>query len=337
MKWSGLLTPLSPVYGAVVRLRAAAFRRGLLSSGRCDLTVVSVGNLTFGGTGKTPMVIALAKDLVARGRRPAVLTRGYGRTGSEPRVLTGPEIRVAASEAGDEPLEMAQRLPGVPVIVDRDRIRGGRRAVELGADIVILDDGFQHLRLKRDLDLVLLDAGDPWGGDRLPPRGRLREPLTAISRATAVVITKVDPAANQPPEDIACRVAALCPDLPVFAARLVPQRVRTPEGWTEPEELRGQKVFAVAGVGRPEGFRTLLERTGAEVVGYRWFADHHPYDNRDREWIARRARELDAVVVTTAKDAVKLDPFEELWVVETAMQSLEGDWERLWSLLPEVD
>lgn len=337
MKWSGLLTPLSPVYGAVVRMRAEAFRRGLLSSGRCDVPVVSVGNLTFGGTGKTPIVMALVEDLMARGRRPAILTRGYGRKSSEPLVVTGPGIRVAATEAGDEPLEMAQRLPGTPVIVDADRIRGGRTAVELGADIVVLDDGFQHLRLQRDLDLVLLDAGDPWGGDRLPPRGRLREPVTAIRRASAVIVTKVDPAAVQPPEDIARRVNALSPGMPVFASSLVPQRVRTPEGWTEPSVLRSQKVFAVAGLGRPEGFRTLLERAGAEVVGHRWFSDHHPYDHRDREWIVQRARALNAVVVTTAKDAVKLDPFEGLWVVETAMRCLEGGWGRLWSLIPEVD
>lgn len=337
MKWSGLLTPLSPVYGAAVRLRAEAFRRGFLSRSRCDVPVVSVGNVTFGGTGKTPMVTALVEDLKARGRRPAILTRGHGRKGSEPLVVTGPDIQASATEAGDEPLELARRLPGTPVIVDADRTRGGRTAVELGADIVVLDDGFQHLRLHRDLDIVLLDAGDPWGGDRLPPRGRLREPLTAIRRATVVIVTKVDPEAVRPPEDITRRVATLCPGMPVLAARLVPRRVRTAEGWTESTTLRGQRVFAAAGLGRPEGFRELLERTGAEVVGHRWFPDHHSYDNRDREWILRRAREFDAVAVTTGKDAVKLDPGDGLWVVETAMESLESGWERLWSLLPEVD
>jgi len=336
MRWSYLLTPLSPVYGAVVRTRAAAYRHGLLKSHDCGLPVVSVGNLTFGGTGKTPMVIALAQDLIKSGRRPAVLTRGYGRKGAEPLVLMGPEIQISAKQAGDEPLELGQRLPGVPIIVDADRLRGGLRAAELGADIVILDDGFQHLRLRRDLDLVLLDAGDPWGGDRLPPQGRLREPLGALGRASAVIITKVDPAADRPPQDIVRRITALCPDLPVFAARLVPQRIRTETGWVEPTELRGQRVFAVAGLGRPEGFRTLLECAGTEIVGYRWFADHHPYSSEDRAWIAGEAQKYGAQVVTTAKDAVKLDPFDGLWVVETAMQSLEGGWDRLWSLAPEI-
>ncbi len=336
MRWSHLLTPLSPVYGAIVRTRVAAFRRGLLKSERCGIPVVSVGNVTFGGTGKTPMVITLVKDLIARGHRSAVLTRGYGRTGSEPLVLTGPEIQASVTEAGDEPLELAQRLPGVPIVVDADRVRGGRLAAELGADIAILDDGFQHLRLCRELDLVLLDAGDPWGGNRLPPRGRLREPVEALGRATAVIITKVDPAADQPPQDIVRRIAAIRSDLPVFAVRLVPQRVRTPDGWVDPMELRGRRVFAVAGLGRPEGFRTLLEFTGAEVVGHRWFADHHLYGPEDRAWIAREARSYDALVVTTAKDSVKLDPFEGLWVVETAMEPLDGGWDRLWSLAPEI-
>ncbi len=336
MRWSHLLTPLSPVYGAVVRMRAAAFRRGLLRSERCGIPVVSVGNVTFGGTGKTPIVIALVKDLIDRGRRPAVLTRGYGRRGSEPLVLTGPEIQVSASKAGDEPLELAQRLPGVPIVVDTDRIRGGRQAAELGADIVILDDGFQHLRLRRELDLVLLDAGDPWGGDRLPPRGRLREPVEAIGRASAVIITKVDPGADQPPDDIVRRVDRIRPGMPIFAARMVLQRVRTGEDWTDPTVLRGRNVFAVAGLGRPQGFRTLLESAGAEVVGHRWFADHHGYSARDREWIVREARQHGAVVVTTVKDAVKLDPFEGLWVVETAMQPVEGQWDRLWSLSLET-
>ncbi len=336
MRWSHLLTPLSPVYKGVVLARAAAFRSGLLKSHDCGLPVVSVGNLTFGGTGKTPMVLALAHDLLERGRRPAVLTRGYGRTTVEPLVLTGPEPGVSAAEGGDEPLELSQRLPGVPIIVDADRLRGGRWALELGADIVILDDGFQHLRLRRDLDLVLLDVGDPWGGGRLPPRGRLREPVGALARASAVIITKVDPAADQPPQDIVGRIGAIRPDLPVFAARLVPQRARTPDGWIDPAELRGRRVFAVAGLGRPEGFRTLLEFAGAEVVGRRWFADHHPYGPKDRTWIAHEAGKHGAIVVTTAKDAVKLDPFEGLWVVETAMQSLEGGWDRLWSLTSEV-
>lgn len=336
MKARDLLTPLSPIYGAVVRARAAAYRSGLLKSRRCELPVVSVGNLTFGGTGKTPIVIALANDLIERGRRPAVLTRGYGRTTSEPLVLNGPDVAVTAAEAGDEPMELAQRLPGVPIVVDADRVRGASVASVLGADIVLLDDGFQHLRLRRNLDLVLLDAGDPWGGDHLPPRGRLREPVTAIDRASAVIITKVDPGADEPPQDIVRRVTAIRSGMPVLGARLVPQRVHTNEGWQEPAVLNGRKVFAIAGLGRPEGFRSLLLSAGAEVIGHRWFADHHAYSAEDCRWISLEAAKHDAVVVTTAKDAVKLDQLESPWVVETVMQPLSGSWDRLWSLDPEV-
>jgi len=336
MRWSHLLAPLGPVYGGVVRTRAALYRRGVFTTHRCSLPVVSVGNLTFGGTGKTPTVLALAEDLIERGHHPAVVTRGYGRKHSEPLVLTGPEVHASVSDAGDEPLELAQRLPGVPIIIDADRVRGGRRATELGADIVILDDGFQHLRLHRDLNLVLVDAGDPWGGNSLPPRGRLREPVSAIERASAVIITKVDPEATEPPRDIVGRVLSLCPDMPVIGARLVPQRLRTEEGWMDPSHLKGRRVFAVAGLGRPEGFRLLLENAGAVIAGHRWFPDHHPYETRDRLWIETEAAKTDSVVVTTAKDAVKLDPFDDLWVVETMMQPLNGDWAQLWSLMSEV-
>ena len=150
------------------------------------------------------------------------------------------------------------------------------------------------------------------------------------------LLVKVDPGADQPPQDIVRRIINIRPDLQVFAARLVPQRIRTEAGWVDPTELRGRRVFAVAGLGRPEGFRTLLEFAGAEIVGYRWFADHHLYGLEDRAWIVREAEKYGAVVVTTAKDAVKLDPFEGLWVVETVMQSLEGGWSHLWSLAPEI-
>ena len=336
MRGSLFLTPLTPVFGAVVSLRAMAYRRGLLKSHDCGLPVISVGNLTFGGTGKTPMVISLTKDLIERGYRPAVLTRGYGRESSEPMELIGPETSISVSRTGDEPQELAQRLPGVPIIIDADRVRGARRAEEVGADIVILDDGFQHLRLQRDLDLVLVDAGDPWGGDALPPRGRLREPVKAIRRASAVVITKVDRASDSPPEAIVRRIRSIRPDMAILAARLVPQRVRVGRKWEGSEILQDQKVFAVAGLGRPEGFRTLLQSAGANVVGHRWFADHFPYGPEDRSWILQEAQQRGAVVVTTAKDAVKLDPLEGLWVVETAMHPCERGWDQLWSLAPEV-
>jgi len=327
-----LLAPLAPLYRAASRLRAAGYRRGVFASERLPVPVVSVGNLTFGGTGKTPAVAALARDLVRRGRRPAVLTRGYGRRSGEPLLLVGPEPRAGVDEAGDEPLELAGMLPGVPVVVDADRVRGGLRARAAGADVVILDDGFQHLRLERDLDLVLVDAGDPWGGG-----WRLREPLSALRRASAVLVTRLSPADPEAGlEPIRRRVGRIAPGVPVLGATVRPTAVRTVEGRQDPETLDGVRVFAFAGIGRPGGFLETLRSLGAEVVEVRWFGDHHRYTAAEFEAILARARRLEALPVTTGKDAVKLPEDAPVAVLETATVPVEGNWDRLWAVAPEV-
>jgi tetraacyldisaccharide 4'-kinase len=334
--WHRLLLPLVPVYRGAVAARITAYRRGWLVTHRLPVPVVSVGNLTLGGTGKTPTVIALVRDLVRRGHRPAVLTRGYGRDTSDPLVLVGPEPGSGPAQAGDEPVEMAIRLPGVPVVVDADRVRGGAEAMTRGADIIVLDDGFQHLRLGRDLDLVLVDAGDPWGGGRLAPRGRLREPLAGLERADALLVTKVaaDP---EPVLDEVKRVAARWSGgAPVLAARLVPTRVRRPGGVSPAGVLTGRRVVAIAGVGRPEGFADLLRDAGAEVAATRWFDDHHRFSLDEVRRVAAEAGQLGSVVVTTAKDAVKMPADADVWVVEVAMESVTGGWDELWELLPGV-
>jgi tetraacyldisaccharide 4'-kinase len=336
VRWRDLLLPLSPLYGGVVRGRAAAFRRGWLAARRLEVPVVSVGNLTFGGTGKTPTVVALARDLAGRGRRPAVLTRGYGRRSRAPLVMVGPAPQLDVDRAGDEPLELASRLPGVPIVIDADRVRGGAEAVLLGADLLLLDDGFQHLRVERDLDLVLLDAGDPWGGGRLPPRGRLREPARALMRASAVLLTKLPPQADPVVAELTAAVRRIAGALPVLAARLAPSRVRGAQGWGPPELLRGRRLVAFAGIGRPAGFVALLEQAGAEVVASRWFPDHHRYTVADLSGIERLADRHQAVAVTTAKDAVKLPAEAPVWVVEAEMAPLAGSWDELWRLLPGV-
>jgi tetraacyldisaccharide 4'-kinase len=329
-----LLTPLTPLYAALVTARAAAYDQGLLRARELSVPVVSVGNLTFGGTGKTPTVIALVRDLVRRRRRPAVLTRGYGRRGTSPLVVVGPDPEVGVERTGDEPLEMAARLPGVPIIIDADRVRGGTEAVRLGADVLVLDDGFQHLRVARDLDLVLVDAGDPWGGGSLPPRGRLREPLAAIARASAVLVTKVPAAATSIVGQIADEVTRLAGPRPLRVARMVPSRVRTSSGWESPAVLAGRRVLAFAGIGRPQGFADVLEESGAEVVATRWYRDHHRYGAGELDRIVAAAREHEAVAVTTTKDAVKLPSDAQVWVAEAEMRPEAGDWNALWRLLP---
>jgi tetraacyldisaccharide 4'-kinase len=301
------------------------------------IPVISVGNLSFGGTGKTPTVIALVRDLVRLGRRPAVLTRGYRRRGREQVVLVGPQPPEDVTEVGDEPLEMARRLPGVPVVVDADRVRGGREARRLGADVVVLDDGFQHRRLERDLDVVLLDAADPWGGGQLPPLGRLREPLSGFRRASAALVTKLPVDWRPAMEEIETRLAKIAPDIPVFAARMRLERVRLPnEGWQEPESLDGRRVLAFAGIGRPQGFLDKLVEAGANVVSTRWFPDHYRYSATDIESILTEAEAAGAVPVTTGKDAVKLPTDAAVWVVEAVMEPVDGSWQGLWQVEPEV-
>ena len=337
MAWRYLFVPLTPLYRGAVAVRGAAYRRGWMERTRLPLPVVSVGNLSFGGTGKTPTVIALVRDLVRRGRRPAVLTRGYGRRDQGQQVVVGPDPRQRVADVGDEPLELARRLPGVPVVVDADRARGGREAHRLGADILVLDDGFQHLGLDRELDLVLLDAGDPWSGGRLPPLGRLREPVAALRRADAVLITKVPRDWRPVVARIEAELDKVAPALQVFVARLRPSRVLTPaETSQDPSVLEGRRVFAFAGLGRPQGFSETLLEAGAEIVGNRWFADHHPYSSRDLTEVVAAAAAASAVPVTTAKDAVKLPADAPVWVVETEVEPVEGSWRGLWRLLPEV-
>ncbi len=328
--------PLTPLYRGVVNARIGAYRRGWLRSSRLPVPVVSVGNLTFGGTGKTPTVIALVRDLVRRGRHPAVLTRGYGRTAAETVVLIGPEPKVPVRMAGDEPLELASRLPGVPVVVDADRVRGGVEALVRGADVLVLDDGFQHLRLERDLDLLLVDSGDPWGGGRMPPRGRLREPLSGLARANAVLVTKVGPDPEPILAEVRRVIAEFSADLPVLAARLAPVAVRRPEGTADPRVLDGARVLAVAGLGRPAGFADLLRGAGAEIVETRWFDDHHDFVEGEVDAAVAAAAAVDAVVVTTAKDRVKMPLEAPVWVVDVSMAPVAGDWDQLWRLLPEV-
>ncbi len=336
MAWRYLLAPLAPLYWATVTTRNAAHNRGLLHAESLRIPVISVGNVSFGGTGKTPTVVALVRELVRLGRHPAILTRGYGRRVRQLEVVVGPEPRQRVEEIGDEPMEMAHMLPGVPVVVESDRVRGGMEAQRLGADVVVLDDGFQHRRLCRDLDLVLLDASDPWGGGRPPPFGRLREPLRGLRRASAVIVTKVPADWRELVAGIEARLTHIAPGLPVLAARLRPARVRTSEGWQGREVLAGARVMAFAGLGRPQGFAESLEEAGAELVARRWFADHHRYTARELAKIVQAAAALDAVPVTTFKDAVKLPRAAPVWVVEAVMEPVLGDWQALWNVDAEL-
>jgi tetraacyldisaccharide 4'-kinase len=305
-------------YGLVVAARNAAFDRGLLPRQAAGVPVVSVGNLTLGGTGKTPLVAWVARALAARGLRPAVVSRGYG---------------AAAGGVSDEALELAVVLPDVPHVADRDRVAAARRAAAAGASAVVLDDGFQHRRLARDVDIVAVDATDPFGCGRLFPRGLLREPLAGIGRADAIVLTRSDAVDAGRRDEIRARLAAAGRGRrPTVWAEAVhrPVGLRTWDGPGRPlDALRGPRVAAFAAIGNPAAFRRTLESLGAVLVDFQSLPDHHAYAPTDLERLGRRAADAGAdLVVTTLKDLVKIRRPElsgrPLTALEIALEVVAG-------------
>jgi tetraacyldisaccharide 4'-kinase len=288
------LSAASVPYGLAVRLRNAAYDRGWLRSERAAVAVVSVGNVTAGGTGKTPCVEYVARHYRQRGLRVAVLSRGYG----------------ASQGPNDEALVLEENLPDVPHLQGADRAALARAAVEeLESEVLVLDDGFQHRRLARDLDLVLIDATDPWGGGRLLPRGLLREPASSLGRAGVVVLTRCDQADVRELDQLRRRVARLAPAAPVVETTHRPVDLADADGGMLPlGELRRRPVAAFCGIGNPEAFRRTLAGLSADVRDFRTFPDHHPYTRADVEALQTWSRGLDAgaLVVTTQKDLVKL-------------------------------
>jgi tetraacyldisaccharide 4'-kinase len=291
----GLAAVAAP-YGLTVAARNAAYDAGLLGIARADVPVISIGNLTLGGTGKTPLVAWAAALLARLDRRPAIVSRGYG---------------ARPGETSDEAAELAILLPGVPHLAGSDRRQGAARAVAAGADAVVLDDGFQHRRLARDLDVVAVDATDPFGCDRLFPRGLLREPLAGLARADAVVLTRAATVDPRRRAEIRATLAAACRGrLPSVWAEADhrPVGLRAASGGTRPlADLRGRRVFAFAGIGNPAAFRAALTGLGADVVGFRPLPDHHAYAAADLDALAAAAAAVAAdFAVTTLKDLVKV-------------------------------
>ncbi len=302
------LTPLSAVYGVGIRLRNLLYRRGLLRTFSVDAPVISVGNLTTGGTGKTPLVQWIAEQLVASGRRPCVLTRGYARKSSG-RVVVSDYAAVLsnADEAGDEAFLLAQNLRGrAAVICDGDRVAAARWANEnLQSDVCVLDDAFQHQRIKRQLNILTIDATNPWGTGRLLPAGNLREPLSELKRADYIVITRADAA----DDELLTQIKQRAPEVPLFTSRIRIARIKSLIG----ETLIDHKMPAMAfcGVGNPDSFFALLRRDGWQIACTREFRDHHNYTQSDVDRIVNEARRYNAsAILTTAKDAVKLSKFE---------------------------
>jgi tetraacyldisaccharide 4'-kinase len=277
---------------------------------------VSVGNLTLGGTGKTPMVAWIARLLRSRGLRVALVSRGYG---------------AEAGSRNDEAIELERKLPGVPHLQDPDRIAAATIAVEeLGCRMILLDDAFQHRRIHRDLDIVLIDALEPFGYEHVFPRGTLREPLSGLRRAHAVVLTRADMIDRRQRDAIRRRVARLAPHAPWAEVIHAPEELLSADGKSESIHLlRDRPVAAFCGIGNPAGFRHTLNVCGYNVVAFQEFPDHHGYQRGDIEHLEQWAGQTGAdAIVCTAKDLVKIG-WERLgslplYALTIGMEFLEG-------------
>ena len=306
---------LSQLYSLVMRVRALLYRRGVMTRRRLRHPVISVGNLTVGGTGKTPFVAYLAGVLQKAGYQPVILSRGYrGKAEHSTLVVSdGSKVLCGPASSGDEPFLLAGQLPGVRVAVGKDRHRSGTLVEQDagGRVIHILDDGFQHLRLKRNLDILLVDATDPFGGGRLLPAGRLREPLSAMGRADLVVITRSHLLGEiDDPEAVIRRHNKLTP-ISYFYHDAVGVFDLKNRRQFRTRDFMGRRVIALAAIGHPAIFVQDLEHYQLVVRHRLLFPDHHPYSQSDLDRALESLDEHGAeALMTTEKDAVRLQDLE---------------------------
>lgn len=304
------LTLCSFLYGFAMSCRTLLYRTGVLKSRRIGCRVVTVGNITVGGTGKTPTVCCLAQYFSQNGFRVVVLSRGYrGNAAGEPQIVSdGTTVLASAGAAGDEAFMLARRLPGIPVITARDRVAAGTLAVErFGAQIAILDDGFQHFRLQRDADIVLVNAANPFGNGFLLPRGVLREKPAALRRAHIIVLTKTD-APDGSVKTLRDTVRRYNPQAPVFTSSYKVRCLRNAcSGDNIPvAALAGKRVAPVCSIGDPGGFIAMVEKLQAVPVERIILPDHHTYGPEDYRRITGLARQVDSII-TTEKDIAKIN------------------------------
>jgi tetraacyldisaccharide 4'-kinase len=300
-----ILSPFSLLYGALSHLRARAYRTGMLKSRRLDGTVISIGNLTVGGTGKTPMVLWIAERLLTEGKKVGILTRGYrGET------VVGAESDSAVASTSDE-VRVLQNHLGDRVLfgVGPDRSRTGSLLSAHGIQWFVLDDGFQHLQLERDVDIVLIDASNPFGGGRLLPAGKLRESPRALARADLVVITRTS---NAPGLE---RAIQRYTDSPIFYAQTKLAAIHFVEAGRLVDSIATDiagKPFAFCGIGNPHSFLSTLRDSGIELAGHEFFPDHHRYTTTDMAQVVFAARAVGATaLICTEKDLYNLgDAFD---------------------------
>ncbi|MGB7161431.1 MAG: tetraacyldisaccharide 4'-kinase [Tepidisphaeraceae bacterium] len=299
----GALAVAEPLYAGAMMARNRLYDAGVFATYALPKPTISVGNLTTGGTGKTPVVRWMAEQLIARGKHPAILLRGY---------------RVGGAAHSDEQQLLQSQLnrdgPAVAVVADPDRRAGAATALQLQprTNVFLLDDAFQHRKVARDFNLVLINAAEPFGFGRVFPRGLLREPLRGLRRADAVLITRADAVDTSRLETIEAKIRSLHATAPVFRTEHALTGLRHPGGAVEPmSRLRGRRFFSFSGIGSPDSFHAQLTRAGGVPVGSRWFPDHHAYIEADVAQLARDASSAGAeFLLTTEKDWVKLAPIE---------------------------
>ncbi len=314
--WSGLLQksllPLSLFYQGGAAVRSSLYAHGLIASKRLSRPVISVGNLVVGGTGKTPLVIKIVQNLSSQGIRLAVLSRGYkGKARGPVNVVSDlDEVCLDAEVAGDEPYLMARKLSGTPVLVGRDRFALGREAIRrFDVDCLILDDGFQHLSLRRECNLLLLDGGNPFGNGRCLPAGTMREGNSAIRRADMIVIS------GEPEGDLLSNIRSIAANRPIHRLQFIPDGVRSLSSGEVKDctFLKGKRLLAFAGIARPERFFKAIEGLGAEVVIQKSFPDHYTFRKDEVKTLLQEGEKSGAdFMVTTEKDAARLPEIPEV-------------------------
>ncbi len=343
---------LSRFYYLAIKLRWLIYKLGVLPRAKLPCTTISVGNITWGGTGKTPAVIMIAEMLREMGKRVAILSRGYGRSKKSDRnnktsmVSDGKRLILSSREAGDEPYLLARNLPDVPVIVGKNRICGGKDAIKkFASEVVVLDDGFQYWPLNRDIDIVTIDCLSPYGNGYLIPRGSLREPISHLSRADIFLLTKANFVSRDNVQRITGDLVRLNPQSTILESVHRPKYLR---GTFSGEKkslafVKDRKVVTFSSIGNPYSFEKTLEELGAKIVKNFRFPDHHVYQRNDLGEIesARRAElyKGEVIAVTTEKDGVRLErliswesdriPWE-IWILKIELEIIKGreEWQR---------
>ena len=305
------LYPFAKIYGFVVKTRIFFYKKGILRCVRLPVPVFSVGNITVGGTGKTPVVEHIARYLRAKGKRVAILSRGYAANIRQE--TTFPDKNIC----NDEYLLFKENIPDVPHLLNKSRVKGGREAIKrFQAECLVLDDGFQHLRLARDLNIVIVDALNPFGHEQIIPRGMLREPLEGLKRANMILLSHVDQCSRDKITVITNRLRKITGGVPVIETVHKPICLESAKDATKLDIhcLRGKRVFVFCAIGNPVSFRKSIEGLGAEIAGIRVFPDHHVYTLSELQGLNAEAQSMkpDAIVITQ-KDRVKIGNNLSIW------------------------